>query len=105
MGFQNQMRPKKGNIERYKARLVAKWYSQREEVDFKETYTLISNKDSLRVVMALVAHYYLELYQMNVKTIFLNSDLDKEVYMNQLEGFQDNNKQIMFCSLKSPYMV
>ena len=85
-------RDQKGNIERYKIRLVAKGYTQSEEVDFKKTYSLVSNKDSLRVVMTLVAHYVLELYQIDVKTTFLNGDLNEEVYMNQPKDFQDNNK-------------
>ena len=54
--------------------------------------------------MALVAHYDLELHQMDIKTAFLNGDLDAEVYKNQPEGFQDNNKQNMICRLnKSVY--
>ena len=89
-------RDQKGNIERYKNRLVAKGYTQSEEVDFKKTYSLVSNKDSLRVVMTLVAHYVLELYQMDVKTTFLDDDLDKEVYMNQPEGFQDNKQNMVY---------
>ena len=44
-------------------------------MDFKETYSPVSKKDSLRIVMALVAHNDLELYQMDVKTTFLNGDL------------------------------
>ena len=51
-----------GEIERYKARLVAKGYSQREGIDYKETFSPVSTKDAFRVVMALVAHFDLELH-------------------------------------------
>ncbi|GKD17459.1 putative zinc finger, CCHC-type containing protein [Tanacetum coccineum] len=70
-----------GNIERYKARLVTKGYTQREGVYYKETFSLVSRKDSLRIVMAFVAHFNLELHQMDVKTAFLNGDLHEDVYM------------------------
>jgi hypothetical protein len=62
----------KGNVKRFKARLVAKGFTQKEGIDYKET---LLSKDSFRSIMALVAHYDLELHQMDVKTTFLNGDL------------------------------
>nr|CAN70467.1 hypothetical protein VITISV_026832 [Vitis vinifera] len=59
-------------IERYKARLVVKGYSQIEGIDFKETFSPVSTNDSFRVIMVIVAHFDLELHQMDVKTAFLN---------------------------------
>jgi Reverse transcriptase (RNA-dependent DNA polymerase) len=50
--------------------------------------------------MALVAHYDLELHQMNVKTAFLNGDLDEDVYMDQPEGFSVEGKEQLVCKLK-----
>ena len=58
----------KGYVERYKARLVAKGYKQREDIDFKETFSLVSTKDSLHIIMAIMAHFDLELHQMDVRT-------------------------------------
>ena len=72
-----------GKVERYKAKLVAKGYSQRDDIDYKETFSLIPTKDVFCVVMALVAHFDLELHQMDVKITFLNGDLFEEVYIDR----------------------
>jgi hypothetical protein len=80
-----------GNIERYKARLVAKGFTRKEGIDYPKTFSPISKKDSLHVIMALVAHFDLELQQMDVKTTFLNGDLEEEVYMKQPEGFPSSD--------------
>jgi hypothetical protein len=82
-------------MKKYKARLVAKGYTQIEGVDYNETFSLVSCKDSFRIIMALVAHFDLELHQMDVKTAFLNGDLDEDVYMKQPKGFVVNRKEHM----------
>jgi hypothetical protein len=60
----------------------------------------VSKKDSFRIVMTLIAHYDLELHQMDVKTAFLNGDLQESVYIAQLEGFAIEGKEHMRCRLK-----
>jgi hypothetical protein len=90
----------KGKIKRFNTRLVAKGFTQREGIDYKETFSSISKKDSFRIVMALVAHYDLELHQMDVKIVFLNNDLQENVYMAQPEGFAIEGKEHMRCRLK-----
>jgi hypothetical protein len=55
-------RDSRGNVERYKARLVAKGFTQREGIDYHETFSHVSTKDSFRIIMALVAHFDLELH-------------------------------------------
>jgi len=55
-------RDSKVNVERYKARLVAKGFTQKEGIDYKETFSPVSSKDSFRTIMALIAHYDLELH-------------------------------------------
>ena len=89
-----------GNVERYKARLVAKGFTQREGIDYNETFSPVSCKDSFRIIMALVAHYDLELHQMDVKTAFLNGDLEENVYMAQPKGFVMEGNERMGCRLK-----
>ena len=90
----------KGKIEKFKARLVAKGFTQREGVDYEATFSPVSSKDSFRVIMALVAHFDMELHQMDVKTAFLNGDLNEEVYMMQPEGFVANDSGKLVCRLK-----
>ena len=60
---------------------MAKGFTQKEGIDYKETFSLVSSKDSFRIIMALVAHFDLELHQMDVKITFLNGDIDETVYM------------------------
>ena len=61
---------------------MAKGYRQREGIDFQETFSPVSTKDSLRIIMAIMAHFDLELHQMDVGTNFLNEDLVEDVYMS-----------------------
>lgn len=93
-------RDSNGNVERYKARLVAKGYTQKEGIDYKETFSPVSSKDSLRIIMALVAHFNLELHQMDVKTAFLNGDIDETIYMVQPENFVLGDPKNMVCKLR-----
>ena len=58
---------------------MAKGYSQQEGIDFMEMFSPVSTKDSLHIIMAIVAHFDLELHQMNVRTAFLNGDLVEDV--------------------------
>jgi hypothetical protein len=89
-----------GNIERFKARLMAKGFTQREGIDYTETFSPVSCKDSLRIIMTLVAHYDLELHQMDVKMTFLNEDLLENGYMAQHKGFAVKGKEHMGCHLR-----
>ncbi|RDY08810.1 hypothetical protein CR513_06923, partial [Mucuna pruriens] len=74
------------NIERYKAHLVAKGFTQKEGITYKETFSPVSSKDSFRTIMTLVAYFDLELHQMDVKTTFLNGDINEIIYMVQPEN-------------------
>ena len=95
-----------GNIERHKARLVAKGFTQKEGIDYTETFSLASRKDYLHMIMALVAHFDLELHQMDVKTAFLNGELEEEIYMKQPKGFFSSASVHLVCKLnKSIYSL
>jgi hypothetical protein len=78
---------------------VSKGFTQREAIDYNETFSLVSSKDSFRIIMTLVAYYNLELHQMNVKTIFLNGDLYENVYMAQPKGFVVEGNESLECYL------
>ncbi|GKB71633.1 putative RNA-directed DNA polymerase, partial [Tanacetum coccineum] len=73
---------------RYKARLVVKGFSQKRGIDFDEIFSPVVKMGSIRVVLGLAASLDLEVEQIDVKTTFLHGDLDKEIYMEQPEGFQ-----------------
>ena len=88
-------------MERYKARLVAKGFTQKEGIDFTETFSPVSMKDSFRIIMALVAHFDLELHQMDVKTAFLNDDIDESIYMVQPPNYETDDSKQMVCKLKN----
>lgn len=72
---------------RFKARLVCKGYSQREHVDYQETYAPVSHHSTIRVVMATAAQFGYHCHQMDVKTCFLNPEVDARLHMELPEGF------------------
>ena len=80
--------------------LNVKGFTQKDDIDYKEMFSLVSQKDSFRIIMALVAHHDLELHQMDVETVFLNEDLEENVYMDQPRGFLVEGKEHMVCKLK-----
>jgi hypothetical protein len=90
----------KGSIKRFKTRLVAKGFTQREGIYYNEKFSVISCKDSMRIIMVLVAHYDLELQQIDVKMTFLNGDLYENVYMAQPKDFVIKGKEHMGCHMK-----
>jgi hypothetical protein len=93
-------RDSRGNVERYKARLVAKGFTQRKGIDYHKTFSPVSTKDSFRIIMAHVAHFDLELHQMDVKTSFQNGELVENVFMAQPKGFVMSGKGHMGCHFR-----
>lgn len=76
-----------GVLLKRKARLVAKGYSQREGVDFDEVFAPVARMETIRILLALGAHKGWPIYQLDVKSAFLNGDLQEEVYVSQPQGF------------------
>ena len=70
-----------GSIDKYKSRLVIKGYKQTEGLHYFDTYSLVARINSIRMVLVIYALRNLEEHQMDVKTTFLNGDLDEEIYM------------------------
>jgi hypothetical protein len=96
--FKEKLRPD-GTIERYKARLVAKGYTQKEGEDFFDTYSPVAQLTTIRVLLSLAASYGLIIHQMNVKTTFLNREVEEEIYMDQSDGFIANGQEGKVCKL------
>ena len=71
-----------GNIETYKVRLVARGYTQREGVDYEETFSLVAMLKSIRILLSIVGALDYEIWKMDVKTTFLNGKLDEVIYMD-----------------------
>ena len=71
-----------GSIDKYKTRLVAKGFSQKKDIRYFDIYAHVTQITSIRVLIALAAIHNLHVHQMDVKTAFLNGDLDGEIYMS-----------------------
>jgi hypothetical protein len=78
-----------GLVTKNKARLVAKGYTQVEGLDFGETYAPVARLEAIRILLAFATHHNFKLYQMDVKSDFLNGPISEEVYVEQPPGFED----------------
>nr|GEX23407.1 uncharacterized mitochondrial protein AtMg00810-like [Tanacetum cinerariifolium] len=78
-----------GGIPKNKARLVARGYRQEKGIDFEESFAPVARLEAIRIFLAFAAHINMVVYQMDVKTTFLNGNLQEEVYVSQSDGFVD----------------
>ena len=88
-----------GLIEKFKAWIVAKGYTQKEGIDFQETYSPVAKFASIGIILVIVAHLDLEIHQMDVKTTFLNGELQEDIYICQPQGFQVEGHEGKVCKL------
>ena len=88
-----------GSIDRYKARLVAQGYSQEPGQDYDEIYAPVAKYTSIRSVLAIANQLDLDIYQMDVKTAFLNGNLENEIFMRQPEGYVSQEHPNFVCKL------
>nr|GEY38477.1 retrovirus-related Pol polyprotein from transposon TNT 1-94 [Tanacetum cinerariifolium] len=89
-----------GGILKNKARLVARGYRQENGIDFEESFAPVSRLEAIRIFLAYSAHKNMVVYQMNVKTAFFNGNMREEVYVNQLDGFVDQDNPNHVYKLK-----
>nr|GEX12660.1 hypothetical protein [Tanacetum cinerariifolium] len=89
-----------GGILKNKAQLVARGYRQEDGIDFEESFALVARLEAIRIFLAYVAHKNMVVYQMNVKTAFLNGNLREEVYVSQPDGFVDQDNPNHVYKLK-----
>lgn len=92
-----------GKIEKYKARLVARGYTQIEGVDYTETFAPVARTDMLRILLADSLQKGFRITQMDVVTAYLYSNLNREIYMSQPEGFQSDNRHQVLLLKKGLY--
>jgi hypothetical protein len=78
-----------GVVTRNKARPLAKGYSQVKGLDFEESFAPVGRLESIHILLAYATHHDFKLYQMVVKSVFLNGQIKEEVYVEQLPGFKD----------------
>ena len=88
-----------GSINKFKVRLVAKGFIQIECINYKRLFSRDANS-SIRLLLVLVAHLNLQLFQMDIKTVFLSGNLEEEIYIDQPIGFVSKGQEGKGCHLK-----
>ncbi|KAK4394612.1 Retrovirus-related Pol polyprotein from transposon TNT 1-94 [Sesamum angolense] len=101
--FKKKLKPN-GSIDKFKAKLVAKGFKQKEGIEYFDTYSPVARLTTIRVLIALASVYNLSIHQMDVKTAFLYGELEEEIYMDQPKGFVAHGNERKVCKLvKSLY--
>ena len=96
--FKKKLRPD-GIVDKYKARLVVEGFTQQKGIDFFNTYSPVARISCIRIFPALALIHNMFIHQIDVKTTFLNRNLEEEIYMDQPEGFITHSQENKVCKL------
>ena len=94
-----------GSVDKFKAKFVARGFSQKEGIDYDEIFALVARYTSIRTIIAIAASKKWKIHHMDVKTTFLNCFINEEVYVEQPDGFIIHNKESHVCKLHKTLMV
>lgn len=97
--FKTKLNPD-GSICKHKARLVVKGYAQQYGMDYLETFAPVARYDTIRLLIALAAHNFWQIHQLDVKSAFLNGFLAKEIFVEQPDGYVVKDKEDYMYLLK-----
>jgi hypothetical protein len=101
--FKKKLKPD-GTIDKYKARLVVKSYTQKEGENFFDTYSPVARLTTIHVLLSLAPSHGLLVHQMDIKTAFLNGELEEKIYVTQSDEFVVKDQEDKVCKLmKSLY--
>ena len=101
--FRNKL--DENEVTRNKVRLVCKGYAQEEGIDYGETFSPIERMEGVRTLLTYAAYKGFKVYQMDVKSTFLNGILEEEVYIEQPKDLFDPNKKKMVCRLDTKFYI
>ena len=93
-----------GRIERFKARVVAKWYTQKRGIDYDETFSPVVCFSSIRMLLSFALQHSMHIHQMDVVTEFLHGNLEEEIYMLQPSGYLMKGKEDLVCRLRKSFV-
>ena len=84
----------------FKARLVANGSTQKDRINYKQTFSQVDMVKSIWILLSIATHFDYEIWQMDIKTVFLNGSLDECIYMMQPDNFVAKSQKHMLCKLK-----
>lgn len=88
-----------GSIEKYKARFLENMYTQKEGIEYEETFTIVARYTSIKCIISLTVQMRWEIHQMDVRTSFLKGVIEEDVYIEQPKGFEAHEKRTHVCML------